>query len=102
MHHAWSGSNEYGDCTDVMGCGSLGKINLPHRLFMGWQDVSSMAAVQDMTLCSGNKKIIFYLHAYNIENPIASPDGGLSNVGTLPSHRRCRCHLHFFFPPFVF
>eukprot|EP00729_Bicosta_minor_P011048 gene11048-25888_t len=81
MHHAWSGSNEYGDCTDVMGCGSLGKINLPHRLFMGWQDVSSMAAVQDMTLCSGNKKIIFYLHAYNIENPIASPDGGLSNVG---------------------
>lgn len=94
MHHAWNGISEYGDCTDVMGCGPLGTINLPHRLFMNWQDLNNMAALNDPSTCSGNKKATFYLHQYDTEIPIVSPDGGLSNVGMLLYHWGGLC---FFF-----
>eukprot|EP00039_Didymoeca_costata_P019090 m.336199 g.336199 ORF g.336199 m.336199 type:complete len:772 (+) comp17781_c0_seq1:341-2656(+) len=45
MGHARRGSNTYGDCSDIMGCGIAG-FNAPHRMFMRWYPDDATIRVQ--------------------------------------------------------
>lgn len=58
MGHAGTPPAEYGDCSDIMGCGGTG-FNMPHVMFMGWtvdntvrryQNFCGQGSVQNITL----------------------------------------------------